>query len=103
MKEISNEVPRKLAVNSNDSLVISVKEHIKSLQNGIYFLREAIQQKNALISIILQKKIYIYIYIYIYINMRFPTLQNMRITYRIKKQLLNMKEIHLNYKARSLK
>ena len=62
MKEISNEVPRKLAVNSNDSLVISVKEHIKSLQNGIYFLREAIQQKNALISIILQKKIYIYIY-----------------------------------------
>ena len=64
MKEISNEVPRKLAVNSNYSLVICIKEHIKSLQNEIYFLREAIQQKNAFISIMLQ---YIYIYIYIYI------------------------------------
>ena len=55
MKEINNEVSCKSVVNSNESLVISLKEHIESLQSEIYFLREEIRQKNNFIATILQK------------------------------------------------
>ena len=44
LKEINNEVSCKSVVNSNESLVISLKEHIESLQSEIYFLREEIRQ-----------------------------------------------------------
>ena len=46
---------QKSVVNSNESLVISLKEHIESLQSEIYFLREEIRQKNNFIATILQK------------------------------------------------
>ena len=41
--------------NSNESLLISLKEHIESSQNEIYFLREEIRQKDNFISTIFQK------------------------------------------------
>ena len=44
LKEINNEVSWKSVVNSNESLVISLKEHIESLQSETYFLREEIRQ-----------------------------------------------------------
>ena len=55
LKEINNEVSCKSVVNSNESLVISLKEHIESLQSEIYFLREEIRQKYNFIATILQK------------------------------------------------
>ena len=55
LREINNEIPCKSAVNSNESLLISLKEHIEILQNEIYFLREEIRQKNNFISTIFQK------------------------------------------------
>ena len=55
LREINYEIPCKSAVNSNESLLISLKEHIEILQNGIYFLREEIRQKNNFISTIFQK------------------------------------------------
>ena len=55
LKEINNELSCKSVVNSNESLVISLKEHIESLQSEIYFLREEIRQKNNFIATILQK------------------------------------------------
>ena len=87
LKEINNEIPCKSAVNSNESLLISLEEHIESLQSEIYFLREEIRQKNNFISTIFQK-----------ISMLFTTIQNMRNSYQkvIKKQLLNRKQIQLN-------
>ena len=48
LKEINNEIPCKSAVNSNESLLISLKEHIESLQSEIYFLKEEIRQKKQL-------------------------------------------------------
>ena len=55
MKEVNNEVSCNSVVNSNENLVISLKEHIESLQSEIYFLREEIRQKNNFIATILQK------------------------------------------------
>ena len=55
MKEINKEIQGKSAVNPNNSLLISLKEHIKSLQNEIYFLREEIRQRKKFISTIFQK------------------------------------------------
>ena len=87
LKEINNEIPCKSVVNSNESLLISLEEHIESLQSEIYFLREEIRQKINFISTIFQK-----------ISMLFTTIQNMRNSYQkvIKKQLLNRKQIQLN-------
>ena len=56
MNKRNNEVPCKSAVNLNDSFDTSLKEHIKSFQSEIYFLREQIRQKNNFISSIFQKK-----------------------------------------------
>ena len=42
LKEINNEVSCKFLVNSNDSLVISFKKHIESLQSEIFFFREIV-------------------------------------------------------------
>ena len=45
MNKRNNDVPCKSAVNLNESFDTSLKEHIKSFQSEIYFLREQIRQK----------------------------------------------------------
>ena len=78
LKEINNECPCKSEVNSNESLLISLKEHIESLQSDFYFLREEIRQKTTLFQQYFKK-----------ISMLFPTFQNMTKSYQkiIKKTI----------------
>ena len=73
MKKRNNEVP----CSKFKFLNISLKEHIKSFQSEIYFLREQIRQKITSFHQYFIKK-------------------NMMIRYQINNQFLNMKQIELN-------